>query len=170
MGLKIVRPNEALVLTLFGKYLGTLKDSGFFYVHFTGVVTSDGYRVATHVDCGAMPGCSAGWKLDGKPARATFVHHPMHDHPVFQLSRSDIPQPGSYSHFHWLGQAMLQPQVPVDGYLLQLTAMNRFCFIHHGADMADAAASCSDNGGVAVNRGVDIASHLNIVTSPPHGM
>lgn len=33
MGLKIVRPNEALVLTLFGKYLGTLKDSGFFYVH-----------------------------------------------------------------------------------------------------------------------------------------
>ncbi len=33
IGLKIVRPNEALVLTLFGKYLGTLKDSGFFYVH-----------------------------------------------------------------------------------------------------------------------------------------
>lgn len=33
MGLKVVRPNESLVLTLFGKYLGTLKGAGFFYVH-----------------------------------------------------------------------------------------------------------------------------------------
>lgn len=33
LGLKIIRPNEALVLTLFGKYLGTLKESGFFYVN-----------------------------------------------------------------------------------------------------------------------------------------
>jgi len=33
LGLKIVRPNEALVLTLFGKYTGTLKDAGFFFVH-----------------------------------------------------------------------------------------------------------------------------------------
>lgn len=33
LGLKIVRPNEALVLTLFGKYAGTLKEPGFFFVH-----------------------------------------------------------------------------------------------------------------------------------------
>lgn len=33
LGLKIVRPNEALVLTLFGKYTGTLKEAGFFFVH-----------------------------------------------------------------------------------------------------------------------------------------
>jgi len=33
MGLKIIKPNEALVLTLFGKYTGTLKGEGFFYVH-----------------------------------------------------------------------------------------------------------------------------------------
>lgn len=33
MGLKVVKPNEALVLTLFGKYTGTLKGEGFFYVH-----------------------------------------------------------------------------------------------------------------------------------------
>ena len=32
-GLKIVRPNEALVLTLFGKYHGTIKKEGFFYVN-----------------------------------------------------------------------------------------------------------------------------------------
>lgn len=33
LGLKIIHPNEALVLTLFGKYVGTLKDHGFFFVH-----------------------------------------------------------------------------------------------------------------------------------------
>lgn len=32
-GLKILKPNEALVLTLFGKYFGTLKGEGFFYVN-----------------------------------------------------------------------------------------------------------------------------------------
>jgi len=32
-GLKIVRPNEARILTLFGKYHGTIKESGFFYVN-----------------------------------------------------------------------------------------------------------------------------------------
>ena len=33
LGLKIVRPQEALVLTLFGKYIGTLKDEGFYWVN-----------------------------------------------------------------------------------------------------------------------------------------
>ncbi len=32
-GLKVLKPNEALVLTLFGKYVGTLKGDGFFYVN-----------------------------------------------------------------------------------------------------------------------------------------
>lgn len=32
-GLKIVRPQEALVLTLFGKYTGTIREEGFYYVH-----------------------------------------------------------------------------------------------------------------------------------------
>ncbi len=32
-GLKIIKPNEALILTLFGKYYGTLKKEGFFYVN-----------------------------------------------------------------------------------------------------------------------------------------
>jgi regulator of protease activity HflC (stomatin/prohibitin superfamily) len=32
-GLKIIKPQESLVLTLFGKYTGTLKEPGFFYVH-----------------------------------------------------------------------------------------------------------------------------------------
>ncbi|MCR4587651.1 MAG: SPFH domain-containing protein [Lachnospiraceae bacterium] len=33
LGLKILKPNEALVLTLFGKYVGTLKGDGFFFVN-----------------------------------------------------------------------------------------------------------------------------------------
>ncbi len=32
-GLKILKPQEALVLTLFGKYIGTLKGEGFYYVN-----------------------------------------------------------------------------------------------------------------------------------------
>lgn len=33
IGLKIIRPNEALVLTLFGKYVGTVKKEGFFFIN-----------------------------------------------------------------------------------------------------------------------------------------
>lgn len=32
-GLKVLKPQEALVLTLFGKYVGTLKNEGFYYVN-----------------------------------------------------------------------------------------------------------------------------------------
>ena len=32
-GLKILNPNEALVLTLFGKYYGTIKKDGFYFVN-----------------------------------------------------------------------------------------------------------------------------------------
>lgn len=32
-GLKVLKPEEALVLTLFGKYIGTLKGEGFYYVN-----------------------------------------------------------------------------------------------------------------------------------------
>lgn len=33
LGLKILRPQEALVLTLFGRYVGTLKEEGFYFVN-----------------------------------------------------------------------------------------------------------------------------------------
>lgn len=33
MGLKVLKPQEALVLTLFGNYKGTLKEDGFYYVN-----------------------------------------------------------------------------------------------------------------------------------------
>lgn len=33
LGLKVLKPQEALVLTLFGKYVGTLKNDGFYFVN-----------------------------------------------------------------------------------------------------------------------------------------
>ena len=33
LGLKVLKPQEALVLTLFGKYVGTLKGDGFYFVN-----------------------------------------------------------------------------------------------------------------------------------------
>ena len=33
LGFKVIKPQEALVLTLFGKYIGTLKEEGFYYVN-----------------------------------------------------------------------------------------------------------------------------------------
>ena len=33
MGLRVLKPQEALVLTLFGRYIGTLKGEGFYFVN-----------------------------------------------------------------------------------------------------------------------------------------
>ena len=33
LGLRVLKPQEALVLTLFGKYIGTIKNEGFYYVN-----------------------------------------------------------------------------------------------------------------------------------------
>jgi hypothetical protein len=143
---------------------------GFFYVRFTGVQTKDRYPVATHVDCNAHADCTVGWALNGKPINATFLYGNMGEHPVFLAKRADITQPGSPSHFHWLGPVMPMPRQPVNGFLLQLTAVDRFCFVHHGAESASANATCRQLGGVNVDPGVDIATHVNIVASAPPGM
>ena len=65
MGLKVLKPQEALVLTLFGKYVGTLKEAGFYFVNpfCTGVNPAANTRLSQSgdVDGGAnkllkMPG------------------------------------------------------------------------------------------------------------------
>lgn len=33
LGLRIIRPNEAMVMTLFGRYIGTLRGAGYYYVN-----------------------------------------------------------------------------------------------------------------------------------------
>lgn len=53
-GLKVINPNEALVLTLFGKYYGTIKKEGYFWVNpfcatfnpASGVITGIGKKIS----------------------------------------------------------------------------------------------------------------------------
>jgi len=146
--------------------------SGFLYVVFTGAVSKDGYRVASHTDCGAVGvACTVGWTVRGKRATATLVYHVEPDHPTWLVGRSDIPQPGSYTHFHWSDTAE-HPAVGTThaGYLLQLEAVDTFCFVHaDAAALFQAQRTCEDdaNGGVIVRPGIDNATHLNIVGSFP---
>lgn len=47
-GLKILKPNEALVLTLFGKYYGTLKGEGFYFVNpFVSAINNGSSKATT---------------------------------------------------------------------------------------------------------------------------
>lgn len=46
LGLRVMKPNEAMVLTLFGKYVGSLKSEGFFFVNPFCVSTVPGMTVA----------------------------------------------------------------------------------------------------------------------------
>lgn len=138
--------------------------AGFLYVHYTGESTTDGLPIAQHADC-SIETCDVGWMLDGLPTSATFLYQVDEDHPVWLVDRADIPQPGAYAHFHWLDAA---PQATGDakaGYLIELRAVARFCFVHH--DAGTVGMSCRERGGVVVVPGVDIATHLNIVASFP---
>jgi len=56
LGLKVLKPQEALVLTLFGKYVGTLKTDGFYWVNpfCTGFNPAAGTKLRQSGDVGAM--------------------------------------------------------------------------------------------------------------------
>jgi hypothetical protein len=138
--------------------------AGFLYVHYTGESTADGLPIARHEDC-AMTTCDVGWTVDGEPINAMFLYHVAHDHPVWLVDRADIPQPGAYGHFHWRGSAPLVGESR-DGYVLELRAVGRFCFIHHDTGTVG-DGTCRSRGGVAVVPGIDLATHLNIVPSFP---
>lgn len=137
---------------------GELK--GYLYIEFTGEYTPKGYPIAKHTDCNDELGeCTVGWQWRGVPGEATFAYHESGDHPIWMVnSRSDIPQPGGYSHFHWLGfpeMAMdLMAEMVYEGYFLELTAKDTFVF-RHGSEE------------ILVTPGLDLATHLNIVSIFP---
>ncbi len=55
-GLKVLKPNEALVLTLFGKYIGTLKKEGFYAVNpFSSAVNPAAEKVQEGDKSGGKP-------------------------------------------------------------------------------------------------------------------
>jgi len=67
-GLKVLRPNEAYVLTLFGKYYGTLRGEGFFFVNpFVTAVNP----AVTPLTTGKVSGLQT---ADGKPVAAQTMN------------------------------------------------------------------------------------------------
>jgi hypothetical protein len=154
----------------FGNHIDTHQQSklvrgqlqGFIYITYTGEVLN-GVPIAGHCDDGTIPtDCVVGWNFAGRRASSgsepTFAFH-QDDHPIWLVeSRKDIPQPGAYSHFHWLGApqdpAGLAPGSPYPGYFLELFATQTFYFEHEGQI-------------ILVRPGLDIATHVNIVASFP---
>jgi len=63
LGLKVIKPQEALVLTLFGKYVGTLKTDGFFFVN----------PFCTAVNPAAKTKLSQSGDVDGAKARPVIL-------------------------------------------------------------------------------------------------
>lgn len=160
--------------------------SGFFYIIFTDEIDEDtGLPIARHPrgaaqgeDCNDdATGCVIGWQIDAVPAVAKFIYHDGvngEDHPVWLVNRVDIPQPGSFTHFHWITQDSTDPgSVDVPGYcdaksaadlvgmaenqwcpgwFMEIKAIREFVFDHGGEK-------------VVVRPGLDNATHLNLVTN-----
>jgi hypothetical protein len=172
---------------------------GSFYVYFTGDIDAEsGLAIARHPRgeshserCGIDPiVCVVGWSMKGKPGAGKFLFHDGingDDHPVWLVNRAEessapaagmvIPQPGFYSHYHWIAAdstdprnvnvsvacdkdnaGQLQDQVPTavneicDGWFLQIRAQENFAF-EHGGEI------------IPIRKGADLRSHLNIVTN-----
>lgn len=125
--------------------------------------------------------CVVGWTVKGKSGMAKFLYHSGingNDHPVWMVNRTQIKQPGSYTHFHWIGKESTDPRAPEEvpeacdkinasdledeapsavdmvcpGWFLQIKAVEEFAF-DHGGEI------------VPVRPGIDNATHLNLVTN-----
>ena len=71
MGLKVLKPNEALVLTLFGRYYGTLRGEGFYFVHpFTTAVNP----AAAVTSSGIISVAQAADREKSQAASVTFLN------------------------------------------------------------------------------------------------
>ncbi len=91
------------------------------------------------------------------------------------VNRVDIHQPGSFTHFHWIGADSNDPRAPIEvplecdvdmageldnnaedvtcpGWFLMIRAVRKFAF-DHGGEI------------IAVRPGIDNATHLNLVTN-----
>ena len=153
--------------------------TGFFYIKFTGGIDPvSGSPIARHPegdecrDESLGVNCVVGWQVDGVPTTAKFLYHNginTEDHPVWMLNRVQIPQPGSFTHFHWItpfgteeyreiplefdsaGAGGISANSDCPGWLMEFKAIREFAF-EHGNEI------------VAIRPGIDNASHLNIVT------
>ena len=92
--------------------------------HPRGLVLHDDGRIKHDEACGVSPNivCEVGWYMDGLPGNAKFVSHSGvngDDHPLWMTNRSpssnhgsgmSIPQPGSFTHFHWITPTSTDPR------------------------------------------------------------
>lgn len=147
---------------------------GYLYIQITGK-NHHGVPIAEHCHKDTPPAkCVIGWKLRAIPGHATFLYHHQ-DHPVWLVhQRQDIPQPGAFTHFHWVTPfgtdprlntttslvgrcdaveaGQLVPGAMCQGYFLELKAVRHFVFKDHDSE-------------VDVQPGIDTATHTNIVAS-----
>lgn len=70
-GLKILKPNEALVLTLFGKYHGTLRGEGFFFVNPFVVAFHPGVEPAQTATTAVVEQAAASGKASAQAIKKT---------------------------------------------------------------------------------------------------
>ena len=177
---------------------------GKFYIIFTGATDpTSGLPVARHPRglasddsfderCGITVDCVTGWEIRGVPGAAKFVSHSGvngDDHPLWLVNRAEeatapeagmvIPQPGSFTHFHWITYDSTDPRADsilpnsecdkknageletlapsaVDevcqGWFLQIKAVRTFVF-QHGGEL------------IPIRPGIDNRSHLNLLTN-----
>ncbi len=72
LGLKVLKPQEALVLTLFGKYVGTLKGDGFYWVN--PFCTAVNPAASTKLrQSGDVSGETRGLKIEGTEVNAAYT-------------------------------------------------------------------------------------------------
>ena len=182
---------------------GTLK--GFFYVFWDGTQTADGLPVAKHCTSPQHyeAGCFAAWKIKAIPCieevngcRAAFYYH-NDDHPVWLVrprdqhgelrgTRAQIPQPGSYTHFHWLTEGSDHEGSALESSLEELEAFFGVDIAVSQCNVSKASALTEgiicpgyflqiqatktfafQHGGetIPVRPGLDNRTHLNLVTS-----
>ena len=65
LGLKVLKPQEALVLTLFGQYIGTLKGEGFYYVNPFSIGVNPAAKTRLN-QSGDVDGGAKGQRLKGE--------------------------------------------------------------------------------------------------------
>ena len=161
-------------------------------------------RGANHNEvCGIDPiTCYVGWYIDAVPGAAKFLYHSGvngDDHPVWMVNRAEeydpltllptstpgmlIPQPGAYSHFHWIASDSDDPRAidvsaacdkddagqleDADG-LNDPTAVNEVCqgwFLEIKAVYDGGFALEHGGEHIPVYVGTDLRSHLNMVTN-----
>jgi len=156
--------------------------AGEFLIYFTGEIDgASGLPIARHPsgsqECGVNVDCVTGWVINAVPGEAKFLYRTGvngEDHPVWLVNRSQIPQPGGNTHFHWITSQSDDPRfsavpdpcnvqssgelennaenVTCPGWFMQITAVRSFAF-DHGGEI------------VPVERGRDNATHLNLVTN-----